>query len=111
MPKLESFNYDSQLGYLQSLIFQSQRQPKAEDIQMLLSIAESVKRAREAELNTPLETPEEVYKRGLADAAVVVEYTRGIDKAQSPLIKALADGIRLFSHSDVPAKRFLYTVW
>lgn len=111
MPKLECISYEAQLGAIQILV-KCSTNPSTK--LTLLSIAESIKQARDHNLNCPNESASRSNRQSiLCEAAIVVENSKIIPDAgrkEGELKQALADGIRLFGKSDVPAVRFLYTV-
>lgn len=116
--KLETFSFEAQLGFIQR---HAEMAASGGEKLMWLSLAESVKAARDHDLNCPKDKEpfKEGYQRGLADAATVVDLANipmegGISalpyRQNKELKTKLAEGIRLFARSDVPATRFLYTV-
>lgn len=114
MEKVESYSYSEQLNWLSEQYIKAKRGGMAIQMRLLLSLSESVKKAREAELYQPLETPEEAYQRGLADAITVIENSRipqQVDTLERKNLKQeIINAIKIFVKSNLPPKRFLHTL-
>lgn len=120
MSRPESFSYEAQLGFLKTFYesFQSTRKvdPLVNSVPtllMILSITESVKRARDFELNGPKHR--EAYQKGIDDAIEVLRngqdtlflptsYTKGWATVRDRIIQTLS----VFKKSGLPARRFFY---
>lgn len=105
---VERHSYETQLSVLMKLHVQAIHDKNGPLAHIILSIAESVKHARSAEHNTPLESPEEAYQRGLRDAQTVIQNLNVPKKGYRDMIKNVAEAIKFFAKSNLPPTRFIH---